>query len=303
MRSLALVALVVSSGALAQAPAATFSLERLRLNDGLADGLVVPTGDGLGRRELRLGLFAHYEKEPLVLLADGVRQGALVDSRLTTHVVGAFGFSSFLMLAAELPVVVSQSGQSFPSLGVPAVAPVGLGPLWLAGRLSVLSEGTAALVKEAPLDLAVSFGATSGFGSAAALASDATSALVPSVSVGRALGSVRVGGEAAVLVRTSAAAVSGTGVATGTEALLGVSAALALGAAHLEASARCALPLSVAGPAGVELLVGARGPVGPVELFAVAGPGLGKLPGTPSFRALAGVSWTWSASRAADAAE
>ncbi len=297
-----LLAAVLASAAQAQAQSATLSLERLRLNDGLADGLVVATGDGLARGQVRLGLLLHFEKEPLVLLADGVRQGAVIDSRLSTHLVAAAGVTSWLMLSGELPVVVFQQGADFQALGVPKPASAGLGSPWLAARARLLTEGEGGLLAGSPVDLALSLGTALPVGSAAALASEAGPTVTPALSVGRRLGEVRLGGEAAVLVRTAKATVLGADVAAGTEALLGASASARLASLVLEASVRCAVPLSASGPVGVELLVGARGPVGPVELFVVGGPGLGKLPGTPSFRVLAGLTWTWSPSRAGDAA-
>jgi hypothetical protein len=58
---------------------------------------------------------------------------------------------------------------------------------------------------------------------------------------------------------------------------------------RFEGSLHSLIPLEGGAPPGFELLGGVRVPIGPIELFALGGPGFGSLPGTPTVRVFAGI--------------
>ncbi|MFE8600376.1 hypothetical protein [Archangium violaceum] len=80
-------------------------LERLQLNPGARDSLVLSTGDLLQRGQYHISLTAHYEREPLVLLEHGEQSATIISDRVTTHLSGAYAITDWLELGAQVPVV------------------------------------------------------------------------------------------------------------------------------------------------------------------------------------------------------
>lgn len=289
--ALLLVVVFLSCPAFAQVAMPAFELEHLMLNPSGQGGLLVGGADLLPVQRPRVTFGVHYEHDPLVFVSPtGERLGTLVGSRLTTHLAFAYSVLPQLELAAQLPVVAWQGGSANVSaLGFSPVQSFALGTPWLQARYAFArqSEGK-------PVDVAAGLLLGLPLGSAAAFTKDGFVSAIPRVEVGRVVSPLwRVGGELGLWLRPT----QPLSIGDAPPAQLGSQLDLGLGASTLgdglrfEASLRLAIPLTATG-VGAELLGGVRYPIGPFELFGIAGPGLGPNPGTPLFRVLAGVAWT-----------
>jgi outer membrane protein OmpA-like peptidoglycan-associated protein len=273
----------VSPEAQAQATALPeLSLERLQLNPGAADSLVADGAALLAPGALRLALTGHYEHLPLEYTRDDALQGAIVGRRVTAHLTAAWAPTAWLELGAQLPLVVHQGGDALEAFGVAPPSSPAVGDPQLQVRVAALRQASGA-----PLDLAVGLGAQLPVGARTALTREAT--LRPGLSVGRTLGSsLRAGAEAGLVLRR-AVDFQGTPL-TRTE----VEAAALLhtlgDGLRGELALRAALPTD-GERLSSELLGGARYPLGKhVEAYALAGVGLRRGLGTPTFRGLAGLA-------------
>ncbi|MBM4781430.1 MAG: OmpA family protein [Archangiaceae bacterium] len=187
-----------------------------------------------------------------------------------------------------------QAGDDLSAQGIARISSaVALGTPWLQVRGAPLQQSRGAL-----LDLSVGLGLGLPLGSDVALTKDATVSVLPTVSAGRnfSLGDrpdfFRVGGSVSVLARgartLSPSATVRDEVGSYFSAGLMIST-LGTGLRG-ELSGRLDVPLTRS-PVSGELLLGLRSPrVGPVEFYALGGPGLGNQPGAPLFRVLAGVA-------------
>ena len=288
VRLSAVATLLLASAALAQ-PAGVpgFELERLELNPNARGSLVMGTGELLPAGGFRLSLLGHYEKDPLVLYADGSPVGALVGHRATAHLLVAWAPLRWLELGAQLPMVVWQQGDDLSARGLAAPAATGLSTPSAHVRVGLLSQR-----RENPVDLAVELGVGLPVGSAEALARDTTFRFSPKVMVGRRFGLLRAGVEAGALVRPTATLIADENVQdeVGNELRLGAVLATTGSGLRGELNVRGTVPLTRQ-PGSLELLAGLRMPLGSLgELYALGGPGFGDTPGTPSFRVLLGVA-------------
>lgn len=295
-RALFVLAVLLATQGLAQqaAPLPGFALTRFSLNDAPLGGLTAASGDTLPKHKFRAFLAFHYENNPLVLFRDNDRQGALVNHRLNLHVGVSFGITSWLTANLEAPFVLYQGGDDLTQVArVVSPASFGLAAPRLALRLGLLSQKKGGLVQELPLDLAFQVATAFPFGFNDALLAESGWNVFPQLSVGRDFGPVRLGGEIAGLIRPTG--VTLTNAATVRDQIgsqLGLRLLLASTGESIrfEGSFHTLIPLGGGTtPAGFELLGGARLPLGPVELFLIAGPGFGSLPGTPTVRVLGGV--------------
>ena len=288
-----LLTLLVATSAFAQqaAPLPSFSLSRFTLNDGGRGGLSAASGDTLPFHRFRATLGFHYENNPLVYYRDTTRVGALVAHRAQLHLGLGFGITSWLQATAELPIVVAQTGDDLSqSAGTTAPDGAGLGSTRLAVRVGFLGQGPGGLKSNAPLDLALQLGLSLPFGVGNALNIESGWNFVPQLSAGADVGPVRLGGELSVMIRPATALTSNTlrdtvGSQFGLRALVSSTG----DGARFEGSFHSLIPLEGEAPPGFELLGGVRVPIGPLELFALAGPGFGSLPGTPTVRVFAGL--------------
>lgn len=294
LRLLTGLALTLLAGtALAQqaAPLPSFSLSRFTLNDGGRGGLAAATGDTLPRHRFRATLGIHYENNPLVYYRDTTRVGALVAHRAQLHLGLGFGITSWLQVTAELPMVIAQTGDDLTqTAGTTTPDGFGLGSTRLAARVAFLSQGAGGLKGNAPLDLALQVGLALPFGVGNALNIESGWNVVPQLSAGGELGPVRLGGEVSALIRPATALTANTvrdtvGSQLGLRVLVGSTGE----GARFEGSFHSLIPLEGGAPPGFELLGGVRVPIGPLELFALGGPGFGSLPGTPTVRVFAGL--------------
>lgn len=284
--------LAAPASAQALAPVPAFELERLALNPGARETWLANTGDGLEARALRVALLGHYQHEPLVFTVDGVRAGAAVASRWTAHLLAGVGITDWLEAGLSLPVVLAQAGDDLSASGYAPPASTALGAPWLSARGTLLRQARAW-----PVDLALQLAFSLPLGAAEALTRDpgVGLAFAPRVGVGRAFGPVRLGAELGVLLR-EAQALSPRSRVLADEVGSAFSGALVVSTVglpvHAELALRSEVPFTAA-PAGVEVLGALRYRfLGQLEVSVLGGPGLGKAPGTPAFRALLGLAWT-----------
>jgi OmpA-OmpF porin, OOP family len=290
--SLTLLTAVIAAGQ--PKPVPGFELERLTFNPGARETMVVGTADLLDARRLRLGLIGHYAHDPLVFTVDGQRAGALVANRVTAHLTAAYGIFDWLEVGLQLPVVAFQRGDDLSARGLLAVSTASLGAPLLQGRVAFLRQD-----RKQPLDLALMVGLTLPFGTAEALTRDPGAGLsfVPRVSAGYSFGPARVGAELGATVR-GAAVLSPTSSTVadevGSQFTWGVVASTTrqLSIVRGELGLRGLVPFTRTG-SSAELLAGARVSLldDQLEVFALGGPGFGRTPGTPAFRAMLGVAW------------
>ncbi len=265
-------------------------LERLQLNPGARDSLVLSTGDLLDKGQYRLAFTAHYENEPLVLLEREERQGVIVSDRVTVHLSGAYAVTHWLELGAQVPIV-AQWGPDTSPLGVVTPGTGALGTPWVQARAGILSEAS-----DGPLDLGVHLGVALPLGSSESLTRDQGFVFSPRVGLGKQLGGTwRVGADVGALVRTKTYALSPATNPLRDEMGVEVNGGVNLTAAYFglkeELVVRGTLPVADA-PESLEVLLGLRAPVGNgSEVYAMGGPGFGQTPGTPEFRVLAGINF------------
>jgi outer membrane protein OmpA-like peptidoglycan-associated protein len=292
-RTALLVGALVASPALAQsAPVKTFDIEQVSLSPGGQHSLLLSTGDILDKGNLRLSLAAQYQHDPLVFVVGGVRQGAVIGPRLSSHLAAAYGLTDNVEVALQLPVVLTQGGDDLSSQGIAPVSGTVLGAPVLQGRFVLARQSPSALVDVGlNLSLALPLGGTSGLSRdpGAGLAFNAGAGF------GRDFGSfLRVGAEVSAVVRQRNLLSTYKPEPideVGTYFSLGVSASTLGEGLRGELSARTLLALTETQSA-VEVLAGARYPLPHnLEVFALAGPGFGQMPGNPVFRAFAGVSY------------
>ncbi|MEW5740631.1 MAG: hypothetical protein AB1938_17010 [Myxococcota bacterium] len=292
-RGLVLCASLLAAAASAQTqPIPGFELERFTPNPGARETLTLSTGDVLPARALRVSLFGHYEHSPLRFTTDGQTTGAAVGYRVTAHLLAAYALTDWAEVGLSLPVVVAQGGDDLSAYGLSAVPSFALGTPWLSGRFGVLRQRAGS-----PLDLAAQVALGLPLGSSEALTKDPGPGLAGRVQVGagRTFGSlVRVGAEVGVLLRgwedltPQSAAVNDE---VGSGLLAGLAVSTVGHALRGEVSFRGLIPFTTS-PASAELLVALRYTfLDAFEVSAMGGPGLGRAPGTPSFRALLGFTW------------
>lgn len=288
---IAVLCLFLAAPTLAQTSVQTFDLERLSFNPGAKGSLVLGTGQALSKGALRLSLAAQYQHNPLLYHVDGAVAGAVVGSRLSAHLVAAYGITDWLELGLQLPVTLVQTGSDLSAQGIARVDGVGLGSPLVQGQFTILSQK-----RGAPMDLGGVIGLTLPIGSGGSLGRDTGVAFVPRVGAGRTFGAkVRLGLEVGAVIKQSVNLSSYPQHLTDeVGSIMTVGAVVSTVGAGLrgELNARALVPLTRTSP-GFELLAAARYPLmsGGFELFAAAGPGFGRMPGIPAFRALAGFAW------------
>ncbi|MBI5549178.1 MAG: OmpA family protein [Deltaproteobacteria bacterium] len=293
MRLILVCSLLLAGTAMAQSaqPIPEFRLERFSFNGGARDGLTAASGDVLDNGQLHVLLGFHYENEPLVLVSNDEREGALVARRLTAHLAVGYGLTSYLQVVGEIPLVLYQAGDSIDGVQSPDSA--GLSSPLLNARLALTSQRSGGLLaREFPLDVAIQLGAVIPLSTGRTLSREF--GMVPQISLGRNLGQFRVGGEMAVWIRPENMVLTPGGTvrdSVGSQLGLKLIGSTRVKDVGLELSGHAGFPLGGGDtPLGVEALAGVRFPVWMLELFAIGGPGFGQLPGTPSFRVLAGVA-------------
>jgi OmpA-OmpF porin, OOP family len=260
------------------------------LSPSAEGSLWLDTGALAPKGSWRAGLALHEQRNPLLATVDDSRVGAVVDNRFTAHLTGAFTPLDWLEVSAQVPVVLQQSGDGAIAQAQGLVAPSGvaMGTPWVHARFGVLAQA-----RGAPVDLTLQLGLSLPVGSGTAFTRDLPLSGAPRLGVGRVLGPLRLGLEVGALLRAAAALTPGPLAqvpAVGSQLTVGAALTTHNPRFNVELSGRAVLPFTRTATGG-ELLVGARALVAPrVEVWALGGPGLGALPGTPQLRVLLGVA-------------
>ncbi|MFL5349017.1 MAG: OmpA family protein, partial [Hyalangium sp.] len=259
-------------------------------NPGAEGSLVVGMGELLQAGQFRLSAVGHYSHRPLLLFVDNTTY-AVVGGRTTMHLAAAYAVTNWLELGAQLPVVASQWGGDLSAENILRPESFGLSTPLASLRLGLLTQD-----EKGGLDVAV--GGDVGFpvGNPKSFGSDGGLRYLPRVMAGRRFGFLRAALDVGLLLRPKLDAISPLG-AGGQDKLdneVHIGAALVTTGRRMrwEVNVRSAISLAKAQPAAVELMPGVRYLVNPsLELFGLAGVGLGSAPGTPLFRFLAGGSF------------
>jgi OOP family OmpA-OmpF porin len=269
-----------------QRPLPSFAIERLELDPAGIGSLALGTGRTLEKGTLRLSGAIHYERNPLVLVQDGVRYGSVIGSRLSLHLGAAWALNDQVELGFALPLVPRQAGDDLSGAGFRNPGRGGTAEPFVKARVGLLREGGGV-----PVDLAAELGLGFPVGSGGALAVNDGVAFVPKVLASRVFGPVFVSTELGIRLRNRVdldASKLGSQLDAGLSA---VTDAVRDGL-RLELTLRGAVPFTNI-PTAVEVLAGARYRILPfVEAFVLGGPGARQTPGTPAFRVLAGMAWS-----------
>ena len=266
----------------------TFELERLELNPGSEGSLVVGMGELLQAGQFRVSAVGHYSHKPLLLHWDG-KDYEIIGGRTTMHVAGTYAVTNWLQVGAQLPVVAVQKIGELPEAGMANPKPSGLGTPMLNVRLGLLTQD-----ERGGFDVALEGDVGLPVGSREVFAGDGGMRYMPRVMVGRRFGFIRAGLDVGFLVRPGGRVSFASTEPLdelGNEVRFGLALATTGRRLRGEFNVRGMVPLSDQ-PGSVELLPGARYLVNPsLEVFALAGVGVGTAPGTPMFRVLAGGSY------------
>jgi hypothetical protein len=286
--SLPLTARALESGP--KRPLPMFDLQRLRLDPSALGSLVQATGRTLAPGQLRVALNYHYEQLPMHFQKrwePGAGTG-LVENKMTAHLTVGFGVLSWLDVGAELPFILMQGGQ--PTLEYFGPRTGGLATPWLNARAALLSQS-----RGAPLNVAVELTAGLPVGNRDALAHEAY-AWQPRLQLGYMGEGFQVGGEAGVFVRKrqdlGPVSYDAKDI-VGNELRLGATVTSRSGeVTRGEVTALLGVPLN-GGRVGAELLIAIRRhALSSLDLYVMGGPGVGAGFDTPTFRFLAGMSWS-----------
>ncbi|HVE86120.1 MAG TPA: hypothetical protein VND93_24860, partial [Myxococcales bacterium] len=286
------LSLLVAGLASAQIQVPQFDLDHLEVDSSAAGSLVVGTGEILPVGAVRFSLAGDYQNNPYRYFDATGAVGSIISDRYTVHVVGGFAPVEWLEIGLDLPIVASQTGGvevSLPGLSEPVRRALGSPTLSARGALFSQAKG-------APFDVAFQLGAKIPIGSGLAFTSDGKIGLSPKLMIGRNLDWARAGIELGAHWRPVTQTVNDSGDPIiddlGTSLL--VAGVLSTGPqTGLRGELSGRTYITTAGKVGsVELLLGARYPIAPnMEVYALAGPGLGQAPGTPQWRVMVGAAF------------
>jgi hypothetical protein len=281
---------LLSTSALAQQRLPAFGLQRLQFDSNALGSLVSGTGRTLDSGIFRASFQIHYEQQPLTFEEGLLPRGgqSLVEGKFTSHVTAAYGLLSWLELGAQLPLILNQAG----SRTILAQTPVrsGLDTPWVGVRAGLLS-----VQRGAPVNLALDMTAGLPAGSGEALGYHKL-ALRPRLQFGIQADSFQVGAEVGVLLREK---VDLRAFSQREHDVLGSEVRLAATVTSRggrktrgELSMLAALPLEDSRKS-VEVLLAIRRHALPwLDLYVLGGPGVSTAVDTPSFRVIAGASFS-----------
>jgi len=282
--------LFLGGAARAQQALPPLSIERLQLDASAVGSLALGSGELLLPGQLRASAAFHFEKNPLMLLRDGQPYGSVVRERVTVHAAVAYALSERFEVSFQLPLVPSQRGDDLGVAGLASAATSGAAQPWAALRAGLwrVEDGW-------PVDVAAELGLALPLGGRALLGTHAGLTFAPRLMASRRVGPMIFSAEVGTLLRR---AVDLGSDRVGSQLDGGAAAALHIGERlRLELTARASAPFTGI-PSALEALGGARFRIGGVELFALAGPGIERTPGTPAYRVLAGLALVTSPRRA-----
>jgi len=284
-----IASLLLASSARAQAP--VYDLERLQLDPTARGSLVIGDGEVGPQWATRFSLAAHWEHQPLALRSDGTYRGRgvgtsgtatnVVTDRLTFHLGAAVAVADSLELYLRVPYVADQKSDF---TGVSQPKKSGLGTPSAGFRWGLVSQAAGAPVSAA---FAAEFLPAWGAKGAVASSPDYSSAFAGRFEVGRRLAGVVLGAELFGLFREADVPLGGERMKA--EFGGGLMAATT-GKLRGEISVRGTV-LQGDMSRHLEALAGLRYVAGPVDIFALGGPGFGAAPGTPQWRGLVGLAF------------
>jgi OOP family OmpA-OmpF porin len=283
--------LFTTSPALAQSSARLpgFQLERMDFNPSAVGSVVMGTGEMPSAGEFRISLLAHHEHAPLTFYRSDIGHSVVIENRLTTEILASWAATDHLEFGLQLPLIVRQDSADLNHLGLASPSSSGLSTPQVHARQGLLAERDGR-----PMDLSVELSTGLPLGSTEALAGDKGFRLTPKVMAGHSFSWLRVGAEAGLLLQPTVVLSPRSSVVLdeiGDELRFGATVSTTNAGLRGEVAVRGALPL-VRSPASLELIAGARYPMASGwEVFALGGMGFGSSPGTPQFRAVAGISF------------
>lgn len=288
MLSSAALLLGATSAAAQDSRLPRFNLQRLELDPAALGSLMVGTGRTLPQGQLRVGLNGHYENLPFHFQKNWEPGGGmgLVENRFTMDLTAAIGVLPWLEVGGELPYIVQQGGTQH--RGIPPPEGQGMGTPWVSAKAALLRQ-------EFGLQAALGLGAALPVGNEALLARDGY-AVHPRLQLGFLAETWQVGAEAGVLLREkqdlSTLSDQIQDVIGHELRLAGTVTSRAGELTRGEVSVLVGLPLQ-GGRMGAELLVAIRRhTLSWLDLYVMGGPGVGAGLDTPTFRFIAGASFS-----------
>lgn len=284
-RAFFVLATLIGAESRAQAPRVSgFDLERLELDPYATGSLVLGTGELPPPGAFRLSLSGHYELKPLVSRSGDQDLGAVVRDRVTAHLTASYALHERFALGVEIPAVVYQSSDSPAATGFQSPASGGLGKPVVSGRVGVLRDGGVI-----PFDLALQLGIGLPIGSEDAIAVNRSFSFTPKVLVGKRISRFLASAEINTTLREKVSLNAARDVGS----QFGIGASLSAIGERIRGELTYRSAVSFSGLTyAAELLAGGRISVAPeIELFALAGPGFSRAPGSPVFRVLLGAAW------------
>jgi len=148
--ALGLLLLSIVAGAPLARAEPMIDANRFKPSPFFQDGFAVESAEVRSPYRWNLGLFAHYQNDPLVLRSDGGAElRTVLGHQVMADVLGAYRFADFLAVGVALPVVLFQEGQGFGGRSAPETA--GLGDLRVHPRLTFLRAGDVFALAFAPV--------------------------------------------------------------------------------------------------------------------------------------------------------
>ncbi len=280
----AVLGMLMSTASAQTAKVPGFELERLELDPFAIGSLVLGTGELPPPQTFRLSLAGQYELKPLVAMLGDQQLGAVVRDRFGLHLAAAYALHERIAVGLQLPIVLYQSSDDLSSVGIQSPSSGGFGNPVLIGRAGLLRDG-----HEAPFDLALQLGLGIPIGSQDALASAGSVSFIPKLMAGKRvlslfLASVEIGAQVTSTVKFRQQDLGSQ---------FSVGASLSTLGERLRGELTYRSGISFSGlPYAAELLAGGRFALTrDLELFALAGPGFSRAPGSPTLRALIGLAF------------
>ncbi len=262
-------------------------IEQVWLDPAARGSLLVGNGTTLPQAKFRAGASLLYTFGNLRSSNDLVSTPALAH-RGGVQIFGAVGIFNWLEVGANVPVYFIQQGSE--SLNVTSA---GLGNPWLHAKVNILDATK-------PIALAIDLGVGIPVGFAQGAQVNGGFQFAPRVQIGKVYSDWQFGAEVGFLFRPATdygstlapIGPNGTPDIAGHQLWVGgMVSTVNRNGPRGELSVRAFAPIGNAGNPGVEAQVGLRWPIGPVEVFATAGPGLFGEPTTPLFRTYLGFAF------------
>ena len=120
-----------------------FDAQRLHITPGRATGFIgVRSARTAGRRAYNASLWLETLADPLVLTdTNGKTFASVVDDRLDLHFLFAYGFTDWLEVGLDVPIILAQTGDEVGGANFPGDdAKAGLGPIRIVPRAELVSQ-------------------------------------------------------------------------------------------------------------------------------------------------------------------